>query len=100
MVIVICFFLGIDRFPFGFPLPLPCRLDVSPFFVSAFLYGDEDTQAADSYFLDLLRADDVFGNGEMFLIRSRMTVVAGVEATHPTVDREAAVSSAGMSVVA
>ena len=29
-----------------------------------------------------------------------MTVVAGVDATHPTVGREAAVSSAGMSVVA
>ena len=98
-VIVICYFLGIGRFPFGFPPPLPCRLDISHFFVSAFVYGDDDTQAADSCFVDLLRADNVFNNEEMFLIRSRMTIVAGVEATHPTVDREAAVSSAGSSCV-
>ena len=98
-VIVFCFFISIGRFPFGFPPPLPCHLDVSPFFISAFLCGDDDTQAADSCFLDLLHAVDVFGKGEMFLTRSRMTVVAGVEATHPTVDREATVSSAGMSIV-
>ena len=54
------------RLPASFTLPLGCFT----FLRKCVLYGDDDTQTADSCFLDLLRADDVFGNGEMFLMRS------------------------------